>query len=150
MSADHGDGSEGPKSSRYKANNDGSFGNPPVKNQFKKGGSGGPGRKKGGKNIESALQKMFGSRVVVRQNGKQSSTTMNNAIAERVKKQLLQGPQRGLEYGLELAKKYGPPKEEPIIPDLTMLSDDEIALFKHALPKTYVSTEKPKVGRRKS
>lgn len=52
------------RSPHYRANNDGGYGNPPVRHQFKPGNEGGPGRRRGTTSIDAALRKMFRSKVM--------------------------------------------------------------------------------------
>lgn len=94
--------------SRYKKDNSGGFGNPPEKNQFVKGGPGGPGRPKGSKTIEGALRKVFSGKVPYLENGNRKEGLAVEALAKRALQHGLSGSARANEAALNLAAKYGP------------------------------------------
>lgn len=116
-------------SPHYRGNNQGGFGNPPVKNQFD-GTKPGPGRPKGSKSIDGALRKTFRKKVasVDKRTGRRVYIDAPNALAERALQLGLQG---GLAANIEarkLAEKYGP-ADEVINYDLSCLSDLELQMY---------------------
>ncbi|MBP6110958.1 MAG: hypothetical protein KA482_01080 [Sphingobium sp.] len=114
-----------PNSSRYRANDEGGYGNPPVKNQFKPGNKGG-GRKKGNVTLESELRRVFRDRVPLADGSK---TPMVRALAELTKKQLLTNP-KALPWAFELAEKYGPKEAEHRVKiNMEILTDAELNIY---------------------
>ncbi|WP_157033022.1 DUF5681 domain-containing protein [Sphingomonas changbaiensis] len=101
-----------PKSPTYRADNAGGYGNPPVKSQFRPGNSGGPGRRRGAKTLEESLRRLFRSKVPVTRNGQTRNMDMTEAMAERLKKEILTGNYKALELGVNLAHRYGPTGDE--------------------------------------
>ncbi len=97
----------------YKANNEGGYGNPPVSQQFQPGNQGGPGRTKGVTSLESALRRMFASKVRVTKDGKVIEMDMAEAMVERLRQFILGKDLKGFLLGLELMQKYGPRNEQP-------------------------------------
>jgi hypothetical protein len=130
---------------RYRANNSGGYGNPPVIHQFKPGSKGGPGRPKGETTLEAAMRKMFGSTVQVSSNGETREVSMVQALAERAKKEFLTGSPRSLELGLELALKYGPEErndDNVIALALSELTPEErYNLRKIVMPLEYIDRQ---------
>lgn len=111
---------------RYQGNNKGGYGNPPVKSQFKRGGKGGPGRKKGVSNLESAMRKATSKKLVVNRNGRKERMMPVEIYAERaVEAVLAKSPSpRMLEIGQQLFEKWGPKDPEDdtnlIVHDFTL------------------------------
>lgn len=97
----------------YRANNMGGYGNPPVSQQFQPGNQGGPGRTKGVTSLETALRKMFGSKVRVTRDGKLIEMDMAEAMVERLRQLILSKDLKALLAGIELMQKYGPRDERP-------------------------------------
>lgn len=97
----------------YRANNDGGYGNPPVSQQFQPGNQGGPGRIKGSTSLESALRRMFASKVPVTKNGRTMEIDMAEAMVERAKQLMLGKDLKAFKFGFELMQKYGPRNEQP-------------------------------------
>lgn len=97
-----------PPADRYKANNRGGYGNPPVKSQFKPGGKGGPGRKKGVTNLESAMRKAIDKKLDVNKEGHSRKMLPVEIYAERVLEAVLSKTKspRLLEFGHQLFSKY--------------------------------------------
>jgi hypothetical protein len=115
-----------PVSPHYKANDDGGFGNPPVKNQFQLGNKKG-GRKKGERNIEAALRRALSGKIDLK-DGRSVNTT--DALASRLVKLALSGTLSALKEGLALAEKYGPQPESPLPPvDYGVLSEAELNVY---------------------
>lgn len=81
---------------------------PPEKNQFVKGGPGGPGRPKGTKTIDGALRKVFGGKVPYLENGNRKEGLAVEALAKRALHHGLSGSARANEAALNLVAKYGP------------------------------------------
>lgn len=126
---------------RYKGNNLGGYGNPPVKSQFKQGNKGGPGRTKGKGNLESALRKAIRTKFPVTRNGAPTQMWPIEILAMKTVESIL-GQSRSrqmLEFGHELFSKYGPQVQsaDELILDLSGFSLDEldiwIGLFNRAL-----------------
>lgn len=114
-----------PNASRYKANNDGGFGNPPVKNQFKPGNKGG-GPKKNNITIENEMRRVFRDKVPLADGSK---TPMVRALAELLKKEILTNP-KSLQWGLELAERYGQKEEdEKLLVNLEILNNAELDIY---------------------
>lgn len=97
----------------YKANNMGGYGNPPVAHQFQPGNQGGPGRMRGSTSLDSALRKMFASKVPVTKNGRTIEIDMAEAMAERLRQLILGKDLKALLAGLDLMQKFGPRDEKP-------------------------------------
>jgi len=117
--------------SRYKKNDAGGFGNPPLKGQFQKGCKPGPGRPKGSSTMEGALRKVFRGKVPYLENGKRKEGPATVALAKRALQHGLSGSARANEAARELAAKYGPEEqsESPGPYDLSVLSDEELEMY---------------------
>jgi len=126
----------------YKANNRGGYGNPPIKDQFKPGNKGGPGRRKGETNLENALRKLFKGTTPVKKKGKIANIQMAEAIAERVRKEITQGPLRALELGMSLMREFGPKPEDQKL-DFGNFSDDELEIGMRFLARMLGRDPKP-------
>lgn len=114
-----------PNASRYEANDKGGYGNPPVKSQFKPGNKGG-GRKKNNITIENELRRVFRERIALADGSK---TPMVRALAELLKKEILTNP-KSLQWGLELAERYGQKEEdEKLLVNLEILNDAELNIY---------------------
>lgn len=115
--------------SKYKGDNSGGYGNPPIDHQFKKKGPPGPGRPKGSTSMDAALKKVFRSKVPYKENGKPVSGEATDALSKRLLQHGLAGPHRATLAVIDLARKHGPqelePDETPLIL-LDALSDDEL------------------------
>ena len=121
----------GRASSHYRANNEGGYGNPPVRHQFKAGNEGGPGRRRGAITMDGALRKMFRTKVPVIKNGRSMRIDMAEALAERVRKVIFSDNPKALQMGMELMRKYGPTGDENMVAifDFSALSlEQKIAL----------------------
>lgn len=105
---------DSPRSGRYEANNRGGYGNPPIKSQFKAGGKGGPGRKKGESNLESAMRKAIGKKLDVNKDGQSRKMLPVEIYAERTLEAVLSKTRspRLLEFGRELFAKYGETRDD--------------------------------------
>ena len=116
---------------RYKKNNAGGYGNPPVKGQFEKGCKPGPGRPRGSSTMEGALKKVFRGKVPYLENGKRKEGPATEALAKRALQHGLSGSARANEAARMLAAKYGP--EEAAAPlvnyDLSILTDEEFEMY---------------------
>lgn len=121
------------RSPHYKGNNEGGYGNPPVKNQFD--GEPGPGRPKGSKNsIDAALRKVYSEpmEVIDKKTGKLRKVDPNMAIAVRSAQLGMSGRSHDNSRAIELARKYGPDSENAagtIQQDLSVLSEAELFLY---------------------
>lgn len=116
----------------YQANNQGGFGNPPVRNQFRKNNPGGPGRPKGVTNLESAMRKVIGKKITVNKKGKAVKMLPAEIFAERVLEAVLDKNRSPamLEYGRKLIEKYGTGKLVEQSPyDFEKLSQDELSIL---------------------
>lgn len=98
--------------------------------QFRSGVSGNPsGRPRKARSTQAVFKAMLASKVPVTRDGKVSHLTVIEAMAERVKREALTGPLRGLEKGVLVAQKYSlddPPKKEETQYDLSRLTDEEL------------------------
>lgn len=108
------------------------FSNRRSNGQFRPGKSGNPsGRPKKSLSTQSVFRAMLMSKVSVLKDGKRVTLTVVEAMAERVKREALAGPLRGLERGIAVAQKYSllevPPDEQA--PDLSRLSDEDLELY---------------------
>jgi hypothetical protein len=115
-------------SPHYRANNEGGYGNPPVKDQFN--GKAGPGRPKKEDSLEAAVQAMFKGKIRIK--GDDSKMlSMPEAIAIQIRKLMFSGNRKDFELGLKLYDKYGPKENsiEPLNLDLSFLSDHELAFY---------------------
>ena len=97
-------------SPHYQRNNAGGHGNPPVKNQFKKGNPGGPGRPKGQTNVDSLVRRILGKKLSVRRNGTTVEMLPAQVWAERAVETILKSPQSVtmLEYGRRFLEEHAP------------------------------------------
>lgn len=124
-------------SPHYKANNDGGFGNPPVRGQFGENNPGGPGRPKGITNLEAALRKRLGKKLTVSKDGKSVKMTPFEVYAERMLEAILSKSSSPamLEYGFRLLTRFSSNEAEQNsseagrIPDYSVFSHDELILF---------------------
>lgn len=112
--------------SQYKGDNSGGYGNPPIRGQFKPGGPGGPGRKKGSTSVDAALAKVFGGKVPYKENGRPVEGPATEALSKRALQHGLSGPHRATLAVLDLARKYGPKEEEPETPDIPFLNELDV------------------------
>ncbi len=106
--------------------------------QFQKGCSGNPkGRPRKSRSTKGIFQAMLNSKVPVRTGGRTIKISVVEAIAERVKREALTGPLRGLEKGVAVAQKYSlneaVDEEKPI--DLTILTLDELDSYGRLVAK---------------
>lgn len=122
--------------SRYKGDNSGGYGNPPIKGQFKEGGPGGPGRPKGSLSQDAALRKVFGGKVEYTINGEDVNNPVSLALAQRALALGMSGSLRANEAARELAERYGPVDEtnEPKL-DFDDFSFDELREFQRMMNK---------------
>lgn len=126
------------RSPHYKGNNEGGFGNPPVRHQFKRGNKGG-GRVKGNVALETELRRMFGNKIALADGSKIS---MIKALTELVKKEILTNP-KVLPWALEMAAKYGPQETSAGFKlDIEMLNPDELRIFGRLFDRVMPSTTK--------
>ena len=127
------------RSPTYRANNDGGYGNPPIKSQFRRGGTPGPGRRRGSTSFAAAMRRLFSSKVPVSLNGEVMKISMADAMAERLRKEILSGNFKALELGFAMIAKYGPVQQsnELSMVDLSALSIEE----KRALRKLLLTAE---------
>lgn len=95
-------------SSHYKANNEGGYGNPPVKNQFT-GATAGPGRPKKKDGLEARMRRMLNGKVPTKDGG---SVTTHEAFAMSARKAMLSNGVRGIKLGLQLNKMFAPPAQQ--------------------------------------
>ena len=123
-------------SPHYKANNEGGFGNPPVRGQFADNNPGGPGRPKGITNLEAALRKRLGKKLTVSKDGKSVKMTPFEVYAERMLEAILSknSSPAMLEYGFRLLMRFSSNEAEhdssdARIPDYSVFSHDEFMLF---------------------
>ena len=121
----------------YKADNSGGYGNPPVKDQFKKRGPPGPGRPKGSVSMIGALGKVFGGKLDYTENGKPVTSAATIALAKRALALGLTGPNSANARALDLATKHGP---QDTLVDLTLhnlasLSCEELEQFEILISK---------------
>ncbi|MEQ8743668.1 hypothetical protein [Parasphingorhabdus sp.] len=130
------------KSSHYKGNNEGGYGNPPVKDQFD--GTPGPGRPKGSKSLDGALRKVFRKKVArIDKNGKRTLIEAPEALAERLLELGLKGPLAANIEARAMAEKFGP-TDEQLSYDITVLTDVELNLYGYLLYRlTNVDPEEP-------
>lgn len=126
-----------PLSPHYKANNEGGFGNPPVRGQFAKDNAGGPGRPKGVTNLEAAIRKRLGKKLTVSKEGKSVRMTAFEVYAERVVEAILSKTSSPamLEYGYALLTRFSS-EETSQEPDYSVFSHDELLLFGGLLART--------------
>ncbi len=127
-------------SGRYKGNNQGGYGNPPIRSQFGRGNPGGPSRRRGATSMDTALRKMFRSTVIVTKGGQPLKLDMAEAMAERVRKEILSGNVKALELGFQLLAKYGPTGEENMAPafDFSVMTYEQkraLRLFLGTIPQ---------------
>jgi len=116
-----------PKSSHYKGNNEGGYGNPPVKDQFD--GKPGPGRPKGSKSLDGALRKVFRKKVVrIDKNGKRTFIDAPEALADRLLELGLKGPLAANIEARAMAAKFGS-TDDLIELDLSRLNKVELQLY---------------------
>ena len=124
--------------SRYKGDNSGGYGNPPIDHQFKKKNAGGPGRPKGSTSMDAALAKVFRGKVAYKENGRPVLGPATDALGKRILQHGLAGPHGATIAVLELALKYGPQEPETEVaafPFLQELSDEELRLLGKLLAK---------------
>ena len=116
---------------RYKKNNAGGYGNPPVKDQFSKGCKPGPGRPKGSSTMEGALKKVFRGKVPYLENGERKEGPATVALAKRALQHGLSGSAKANEAARELAARYGPEEcnEASAAHDLSILTDEELEWY---------------------
>lgn len=125
--------------SRYKGDNKGGYGNPPIDHQFKKNNPGGPGRPKGSTSMDAALKRVFRSKVPYKENGKPMSGQAIDALSKRLLQHGLAGPHRATLAVIDLARAHGPQEPEP--QDATSatlldnLTDEEIREFGRLMEK---------------
>lgn len=116
-------------SPHYKGNNDGGYGNPPVRSQFKPGNRGG-GRKKGKKSVEAALRRAFKTPLeIVARDSSRRKVHPVDALAIRAVQLGVKGGGRDNERALELAKQFGPQDIARGQGDISRLSDAELELY---------------------
>lgn len=118
-------------SDRYKRDNSGGYGNPPVRTQFKPGNKGGPGAKKGDRSIEAQFRKILGSKMTVVDKRTKEARKVDpvEQIALRAIQLGMSGSQKDNERAVMLVKKYGPKPKTEAVTDLSRLTDLELALY---------------------
>ena len=132
--------------SRYKGNDDGGFGNPPVSHQFQKGNPGG-GRPKGSNSMAGALKKVFRGDSSYLVNGEPKTSKATEALALRALQLGLSGSQKANEAARSLAEKYGPPVEHEAVSvvgadlDLGLLDDVDMRVLGILLRKAIGDTD---------
>lgn len=132
--------------SRYLANDEGGYGNPPVSGQFRNGGKGGPGRRKGEASLESALRKITSKKIPVSKDGKRRNLSPADILAERTLEAMLaKNPSpRMLELAHKIFAKYGPKEVEKIKFDSSRLSLLEKKIYRAVLSSMLLNNEKIK------
>lgn len=109
------DGTKSPKKrhSRYKQDNSGGYGNPPVSGQFKKNNKLG-GRKKGVTNLETELRKLLGRKIAVKTGGEPVWMLPHQILAQRIMEALLaeKSSPAMIEYARKLFDEFGPKEEQ--------------------------------------
>lgn len=120
-----------PSPAHYRVNNEGGYGNPPVSGQFKKGGEGGPGRRKGQTSLESAMRKITRKKLPVNTDGKVKNMSPADILAQRtLETALAKNPSpRMLELAHNIFAKYGPREEENTKFDISSYSVDELNII---------------------
>lgn len=128
-------------SPHYKANDEGGFGNPPVKNQFR--GKPGPGRPKAGITFQEAIRQLLKLEVAVTADGNRLKMPLSEALMQRLAKEMLTGPMRALELGLLWMEKYGPQPQElkKVNYDFKDFSEDEKRLYRSFLMRAVAASE---------
>jgi hypothetical protein len=77
---------------------------PPLSGRFQPGENGPrKGRRKGSKNMTSLLREMLDSKVSLLVNGRKRNVPMREALVMRLKKEILNGPARWIDRGLEIS-----------------------------------------------
>jgi len=120
--ADHSDGTssnvDGAKSSnkrrsRYKQDNSGGYGNPPVSGQFKRNNKLG-GRTKGVTNLETELRKLFSRKIAVKTGGDPIWMLPHQILAKRIMEALLaeKSSPAMIEYARKLFDEFGPKEQQ--------------------------------------
>jgi len=128
----------------YKANNEGGFGNPPVRTQFGAGNVGGPGRRPRTITFEAAMAKMLAGTVAANIGGKPIEISMAEALAANAQKLMLSDKPASIEMGIRLMTQYGPKQEST---DMLVFSWTEISLPNKRLLRDILKTMR-KVDRR--
>lgn len=133
---------EKPRSSHYKGNNEGGYGNPPVSTQFKKGNKGG-GRPKGPESINATMRKMLRGKVT-RPDG--TKIPMQKAIALAAQRAVLTEGVKGIDLALRLADMFEDKPAGEASPrrkmDLTVLNDAELYIFYSLSARASGNTER--------
>lgn len=130
--------SKRPAAGRYRADNSGGYGNPPVDGQFKTGGPGGPGRPGGSTSMDAALKKVFSGKVPYKENGKPTEGPATEALSKRLLQHGLAGPHRATIAVMEFAQKFGPQEaDEPEAVEFNFenFDSDELRLFGRLMAK---------------
>ena len=91
------------------------------------------GRPPEAQSTKEVFRKMLRSKVTVVIDGVEMKQTVLEALADRVKRVGLTGPLRGLDKAIAVAQQYSepdrPPREAEPLPDLSLLSDEDLALY---------------------
>lgn len=120
--------------SRYKGNNEGGYGNPPVKGQFGPGNKGGPGRPRGPQGLAARMRKMLKGSV---SDANGNTAAMETAFTQVVRREMLTGGTKGVRLGLDMFELFGddPAAPEPSEqkeknkPDLSLFTNLELDIY---------------------
>ena len=110
------------------------YGRPPQHTRFPKGRSGNPaGRPRGCRNKRSVVREIIERKVTLRENGKTRRVSVFEALVESLVAKALKGSVNDQIKLVQLIEKHAPEQLEdiePFRPDLSVLSDEDLAALR--------------------
>ena len=110
------------------------YGRPPRHTRFPKGRSGNPaGRPRGCRNKRSVVRGIIERKVTLRENGKTRRVSVFEALVESLVAKALKGSVNDQIKLVQLIEKHAPEQLEdiePVRPDLSVLSDEDLAALR--------------------
>lgn len=84
------------------------YGKPPDHSKFKKGNTFSKGRKSGAKGLKTIVNKAFGKKVSLKENGTLCRKTRTEVGMDQLANKFAQGDHRVTDKSLQLLERYGP------------------------------------------
>jgi hypothetical protein len=102
------------------------YGKPPIRTRFKKGQSGNPtGRRKGSRNLASALDSALQEKVTVNEGGVRKKVTKKQAALKQIANKAASGDVNGLRILIALLQFLEQRSPDPVLPTAQLEEADE-------------------------
>src|SRR4051812_39013929 len=83
------------------------YGKTPAHTRFRKGNRGGPGRKRGSKNLHTVVREVFGQKIPITKNGQRRKVPRKEVIIEQIANKSCAGDLKAAAMSIDLLSKTG-------------------------------------------